>query len=79
VQLLQWPIVKQEHWRNVTRIRIQRKEQEKGSPSFAAEREGMRQFYLAEHGPQRGQDRNLSQGGFIGPRYLLNQKGKVTE
>jgi hypothetical protein len=43
-QLLQWPTAKQEHWRNITRIRIQRKEQEKVSPSFAAEREGMRRF-----------------------------------
>jgi hypothetical protein len=34
-QLLQWPTVKQEHWRKITKIRIQRKEQEKVSPSFA--------------------------------------------
>jgi hypothetical protein len=43
-QLLQWPTVKQEHWRNVTVIRIKRKEQEKANPSFAVEREGMRRF-----------------------------------
>jgi hypothetical protein len=43
-QLLQWPIVKQEHWRNIIELRIQRKESNKASPSFAAEREGLRQF-----------------------------------
>jgi hypothetical protein len=47
-QLLQWPTVKQEHWRNVTRIRIQRKEKEKACPSFAAEREGMRRFLSSQ-------------------------------
>jgi hypothetical protein len=43
-QLLQWPTVKQEHWRNVIRIGIQRHEKGKANPSYAAEREGMRRF-----------------------------------
>jgi hypothetical protein len=51
-QLLQWPTAKQEHWRNVVRMRIQRKEQNQVSPSFATEREGMRRF-LAGFGRTR--------------------------
>jgi hypothetical protein len=43
-QLLQWPLVKQEHWQNLMRSKIERSEAETRHPTYAAEREGMRRF-----------------------------------
>jgi hypothetical protein len=43
-QLLQWPIAKQEHWRNQISIMISQLEAVKIAPSYAVKREGLRRF-----------------------------------
>jgi hypothetical protein len=53
-ELLRWPTVKQEHWRNVIRIRIQQKERESRVSNFAAEREGLRRFLAGQLRPGDG-------------------------
>jgi hypothetical protein len=47
-ELLRWPTVKQEHWRNVIKIRILQKEWGSRSSNFAAEREGLRRFLAGQ-------------------------------
>jgi hypothetical protein len=43
-QLLQWPMVKQQHWRNLMRTQLERRATGNSYPSYAAERDGMRKF-----------------------------------